>query len=97
MGSFRSEHKLPVMIKCRLVSTKGDMVQVKDLGVEQGVLSGEVTPGLSLPETNDHPAKLALQLLEVGRDRLIGTVRVDSTCDLPLFGLLVYISLTKEP
>jgi CubicO group peptidase (beta-lactamase class C family) len=74
----------------------GAMVPVEGLGVEQGFLSGEAATSLSLPETGNQPSKLQLQLLWIDGIRLIGTVRTESTGDLPRFGLPVYISLSRQ-
>jgi hypothetical protein len=72
------------------------MVPVEGLGFEQGFLSGEAATSLSLPETGNQPSKLQLQLLWIDGIRLIGTVRTESTGDLPRFGLPVYISLSRQ-
>ncbi len=75
---------------------RGAMVPVEDLGIEEGFLSGDVATSLSLPETAQQPSKLRLQLLWVGAKRLIGTARIESTGDLPRFGLPLYVSLSRN-
>ena len=80
-------------------ATKTDpvkMVPVKELGIEEGFLSGEAATSLSLPETDGQPSKVQLHLLWVGPDRLTGTARIESLGDLPHFGLPLYISLSKQ-
>jgi CubicO group peptidase (beta-lactamase class C family) len=72
------------------------MVPVKELGIEEGFLSGEAATSLSLPETGGQPSKVQLHLLWVGPDRLVGTARIESLGDLPHFGLPLYISLSKQ-
>jgi hypothetical protein len=74
----------------------GAMVPVKDLGIEQGFLSGEAATSFTLPETSSQPSNLTLQLLWVDGNRLIGTARTESLGDQPRFGLPVYISLSKQ-
>ncbi len=75
---------------------QGTMVPVEGLGVEQGFLSGEAATSISLPETGNQPSKLKLQLLWVDGNRLVGTARMESTGDLPRFGLPLYISLSRQ-
>ncbi len=72
------------------------MVPVKELGIEEGFLSGEAATSLSLPETGGQPSKVQLHLLWVDPDRLTGTARIESLGDLPHFGLPLYISLSKQ-
>ena len=74
----------------------GAMVPVKDLGIEDGFLSGEAATSLSLPETANQPSKLRLQLLWVDGNRLVGTARTESTGDLPHFGLPLFIALSRQ-
>jgi CubicO group peptidase (beta-lactamase class C family) len=94
--------KLPVRMQItaddhvRIGFEHGAMVPVKGLGIEQGFLSGEAVTSFSLPETGNQPSKVQLQLLWIDGNRLIGTVRTESTGDLPRFGLPVYISLSKQ-
>jgi hypothetical protein len=72
------------------------MLPVKELGIEEGFLSGESATSLSLPETGGQPSKVQLHLLWVDPDHLIGTARIESLGDLPHFGLPLYISLSKQ-
>jgi hypothetical protein len=74
---------------------QGSKVPVESLGIERGFLSGEASLGISLPETRDRPAKVTLELLRVDPDKLIGTVRVESTGELPRFGLPLQMTLSR--
>jgi hypothetical protein len=74
---------------------QGSKVPVESLGTARGFLTGEAALGISLPETRDRPAKVRLQLLRVEPDKLIGTVRVESTGELPRFGLPLQITLSR--
>jgi hypothetical protein len=59
-------------------------------------LSGEVAVTFALPETHGEPSKLTLELEWADANHLVGAARTESTGDLPQFGLLVYLSLTRK-
>jgi len=80
----------------RIGFDNGGMVPVEDLGIEQGFLTGGAAANISLPETGNQPSKVQLQLLWDDGNRLMGTARLESTGDLPHFGLPLYISLSRQ-
>ena len=103
VGSVQTpKGKLPIQMRItvddhmQISIDHGVMVPVKDLGIEQGFLSGEAATSFTLPETRGQPSKLTLQLLWVDGNRLVGTARTESLGDQPRFGLPVYISLSKQ-
>ena len=71
-------------------------VPIEHPGFNQGFLSGKAALRISLPETDDQPSEIELNLFYIDSNHLVGTMRVESIGDLPQFGLPMYVSLSKR-